>query len=259
MNLSWKTASILRVASVFALGAALVPLLAGPAQASGTINQQAPFSNAGTVTPATSAAFTDQLQTDSVGAVTFITTVGADFDVSSSGAVSIPSALAVGSYTVSGTDSDTLSNSGTWSYTLNVTAGTLATTPTTNATTVTPATSSLFTDQLATTGGEGAITYSQSGPSSPAGVLVSPTGHVTTSGPLERQFLHGLGHHLGHLRRPRRLLDLHLGRHRRHARHDPEYERDYVTPATSAGFTDLLATTGGEGSIATPRAPVRLR
>ncbi len=139
MNLSRKSASILRVASILTLGAALVPLLAGPAHASGTINQQIPFSNSAPVTPATSAAFTDQLQTDSAGTVTFATTLGTGLAVSGSGAVSVPSPLTVGSYTVSGTDSDTLSNTGTWTYTLNVTTGTLVTTPTANATTVTPA------------------------------------------------------------------------------------------------------------------------
>ena len=59
MKLSWRLASILHVASILALGAALVPVLASPAVAKPTIVQSAPFS--GSTTTVASAGFTDQL------------------------------------------------------------------------------------------------------------------------------------------------------------------------------------------------------
>ena len=80
----------------------------------------------GGTTPGGSAAFTDQLAvTDSLGAVTFAVTspsAPAGLSVSPAGAVSTTGTLAVGSYAVSGTDRDAEGDTGTWSYTLEVTA-----------------------------------------------------------------------------------------------------------------------------------------
>ena len=52
-----------------------------------------------------------------------VTTPSPAFTVSSSGHVSALNTLAVGSYTVSGDDTDSCSNTGTWTYTLTVTPG----------------------------------------------------------------------------------------------------------------------------------------
>ena len=88
---------------------------------SSSITQSAPSAN--TTTTSSSAAFTDQLATSgNSGPVTFTTTTSSpDVVVSSSGAVTTTGALSVGTYPVSGTDTDG-TNTGVWSYTLHVTA-----------------------------------------------------------------------------------------------------------------------------------------
>ena len=59
--------------------------------------------------------------TGNTGSVTYVTTVtSADLDVSGTGVVTSPGTTPPGSYTVSGTDSDASSDSGTWTFTLNV-------------------------------------------------------------------------------------------------------------------------------------------
>ncbi len=69
-------------------------------------------------------ALADQLVVSGAsGAVTYAQTAGTpSVTVSSSGAVTAPSTLAVGTYVASGTDTDTGGDSGTWSYTLTVLA-----------------------------------------------------------------------------------------------------------------------------------------
>ena len=92
-----------------------------PAPANGNIVQAAPGS--GAPTSANWGTFTDQLNTTgNVGSVTFATTVTSpSVSVSSSGLVTTVGSLpSSGLYTVSGTDSDTGSNTGVWSYTLDV-------------------------------------------------------------------------------------------------------------------------------------------
>ncbi len=86
----------------------------------GTIIQASPTTGLQT----SGKSFSDQLNvTGNSGAVTFaVTTPSPAFSVSSSGAVSSTSALATGTYVVSGTDSDTSGNQGSWSYTLTVAA-----------------------------------------------------------------------------------------------------------------------------------------
>jgi uncharacterized repeat protein (TIGR02543 family) len=70
--------------------------------------------------------------TNNTGAVTFVTTVSSTgLSVTGGGVVTTKGALAAGSYTVSGTDSDAGGNTGTWKYTLTV--SNLATTVTFNA------------------------------------------------------------------------------------------------------------------------------
>jgi hypothetical protein len=85
-----------------------------------TLIQGAPMS--GSVTAASG--FVGQLTvTNPDGTVSYTETASADSSdvvVDSSGAISSAKALAPGTYTVSGTDSDTAGDTGTWSFTLNV-------------------------------------------------------------------------------------------------------------------------------------------
>ena len=106
----------------------------------------------------------------------------------SSGAVSARDTLAVGSYTVSGTDTDNLGNTGTWTYTLTVNPHTV--------TQGSPKTGSVtqgnpFTDQLSTNGAS-PVTY--------AVTTVSPAFSVSSSGCglRPRHPCRGLLHRLGH-------------------------------------------------------------
>ncbi len=98
--------------------------------------------------------------------------------VSPTGLVSTSGALTAGSYVASGTTSSgTLS--GSFSFTLDV--GLLSAALPTSAATSAPA-SATFTDQLAVTGASGAVTFTQT--SGTTGLVVSPTGLVSTSGAL---------------------------------------------------------------------------
>ena len=102
---------------VAAAGASDHPLNGSGTAAGGTITAG---STSGT-TP-TGTAFSGQITTTgNNGTVTFVTTSGSSFTVSSSGAVSAPSTLTPGTYVVSGTDSDAFGNAGTWTFALSVT------------------------------------------------------------------------------------------------------------------------------------------
>jgi len=138
---------------------------------------------AASTTTTASAGFATQLSTaHASGAVTY--TVGGSSStlaVSSTGHVTTTGALAAGSYTVNGTDTDTASNSGGWSFTLTVASVTLTQgAPKTAATT--PAASASFSDQLALSNASGTVSFTVTSPSS--GLAVSSTGHVTTTGTL---------------------------------------------------------------------------
>jgi hypothetical protein len=154
-----------------------------------TIAQSAPTSNSTTLTASSS--FTQQLKTSgNTGAVTFATTgsgsTPAGVVVSSSGVVSTKGALSVGTYTISGTDSDAFGDKGTWTYTLKV-ASTAITqhAPFANTKTITPATSTSFTDKLKATGYTGSLKFVVTGSgSTPPGVFVSSAGVVSTKGAL---------------------------------------------------------------------------
>jgi len=100
-----------------------------PAPASGTIVQQAP--GGGSTNAGGWGTFTDQLNTNDSNAVTFLTTSpNASLNVSSSGQVTtVGSFPSNGAYTVSGTDSDTNSGTGVWSYTMDIGANPCLTTP----------------------------------------------------------------------------------------------------------------------------------
>ena len=188
MESSRKTTLILRVASIFALGAILVPLLASAAAADSTILQGPPLSGSTTVTA--SSGFTDQLTTTGGdgGTITFATTSPsspAGLAVNSSGFITTSGTLAANTYSVSGTDSDgDPSDDGIWSYSLTVSSTPITqTVPLSGSTT--PGESATFTDQLATSGGvTGSVVFLTTVSSSPPGLVVSPTGAVSTSGAL---------------------------------------------------------------------------
>jgi outer membrane protein OmpA-like peptidoglycan-associated protein len=131
-------------------------------------------------TPAGSA-FSDTITVNgNVGAVTYTTTSsGNAFTVNSSGDVAATGALAHGVYLVSGTDADASSDSGSWTYTLTVTV----TVATPRGGTIVEGTSmasvnagTAFSGTIATTGNDGAVTFSTS---AGASFTVSPSGAVS--------------------------------------------------------------------------------
>ncbi|HEY5266550.1 MAG TPA: InlB B-repeat-containing protein [Acidimicrobiales bacterium] len=96
-----------------------------------TIVQTSPTT--GSVAITTSAAFTSGpiAVQNNTGPVTFVTTKSTPgLTVSASGLISTTGTLAVGAYSASGTDSDVEGDSGTWRYTLNVTAAAVVVTVT---------------------------------------------------------------------------------------------------------------------------------
>ena len=100
--------------------------------------------------------------TDSAGTPAFTTTSGnANVTVSNTGAVSVSCPTWSAPYSVSGTDSDTLGNSGTWSLTVVPQAGTLTQTGPTSPASIT--TAQAYSGTL-TVSGNGAftVTYAES-------------------------------------------------------------------------------------------------
>jgi putative sterol carrier protein len=128
-----------------------------------TIIQTAPFSNS--TTPTKSSSFTDTLTTTgNTGVVRFTTTTAppgstGGIRVSSTGVVTTTGALSVGTYTASGTDSDSSSDTGSWSYSLKVSATAITQIPPTTGTTTTR---KAFSGQLKVSGSHGTVTYAQS-------------------------------------------------------------------------------------------------
>jgi len=146
-----------------------------------TIAQAQPTT--GAITTTGSAGFHDQLNvTGANGAVTYTQSSSSSplLSVNSTGVVSVSGVLAAGSYTVSGTDSDTALDSGTWSYILTVSAVNIAQAqPTTGAITTTG--SAGFHDQLNVTGANGAVTYTPTGGDT-THLSVTGSGVITTNG-----------------------------------------------------------------------------
>jgi outer membrane protein OmpA-like peptidoglycan-associated protein len=160
-----------------------------------TLTQTSPTS--GTTSTARSSTFNPGTiaVNNNTGAVSFVTIVtSSGLNVSSAGVISTTGTLAPGTYTVSGTDTDTVNDSGTWTYTLTVNADPTNTTltqtsPTTGVTTTTG--SSIFTSgPLTAANNVGAVTFTVTN-SSPAltlrGNQISTTGalsvgHYTVSG-----------------------------------------------------------------------------
>ena len=128
-----------------------------------------------------SATFNDQLvTTNNNGTVSYVQTTGSpDLVVSSSGLVTTSGALAVGTYTATGTTSDTHGDTGTFSITAKV-GVLLQSSPTSAAVKVSGLAN--YSGQLSVTGASGAVTYVQT--RGTPSLLVSATGLVTASGSL---------------------------------------------------------------------------
>ena len=191
-----------------------------------------------------SATYTTQLTgVGGSGPLTFTpTTASAGLVVSTSGLVSTTGALARGTYKVSGTMGDAFGDLGPFSFALKV--GTL-TQSSPIRTTITPASSATFTNQLTATGGSGALAFTQSAglPS----LVVSPTGLVTTSGTLANgsYVVRGIvsdasgdqGNYFFNLVVSASTL----------TQSSPTTAT--VTPSASASFTSQIAVTGGVGTL----------
>ena len=163
----------------FAAFIAVAPL----ASAAATITQIPP--SGATTTVASSNGFTSQLNVSgNSGSVTFTqgSSTSANLSVNAAGQVLVSATLAVGGYTVSGTDSDTSADTGTWSYTLTVTGTTITqTSPTTGVTTVS-ASNAFNPGSIAVNNNTGAVTFVTTVTST--GLHVSGGGIITTTGPL---------------------------------------------------------------------------
>lgn len=145
----------------------------------GVLIQSSPVT--ATVKVSGSAAYTQQIAlSGATGSVTFTQTTGTpDLLVSSAGLVTTSGSLTAGTYSATGTESDTSGDAGT--FTLTLTVGKLVQrTPT--AATVTTTDSATFRQQLDVGANLGAITYAQT--SGAPSVVVSSTGLLTTSGAL---------------------------------------------------------------------------
>lgn len=145
----------------------------------GIISQVAPTT--AQVTVSASPSFSAQLGvTAGVAPVVFTQTAGQPaLRVDSTGHVTTAGVLTTGTFTASGTTSDSSGDTGTFHFTLVV--GLLAQRPPTSAT-VTSDQSATFAIQLAVSGNVGTVTFTQSTGQPP--LLVSSSGLVTTSGPL---------------------------------------------------------------------------
>ena len=147
-----------------------------------TISQAAPNSN--TTTTVASSGFTDQLNTTgNMSAVSFTTTSAPNgLVVSSTGAVSTTGTLSAGTYTVSGTTSDSLGDSGVFGYSLTVNPVTIMQGAPTSGSDTTVDSNTFSANLTVASGFVGAVTYTQS--AGAADILVSGNGLVTTTGTL---------------------------------------------------------------------------
>jgi outer membrane protein OmpA-like peptidoglycan-associated protein len=158
-------------------------LIVEPSDANAATISQTPQTGATTVDGST--LFTDVLITSgSSGGETFLATGGAgeaSFNINNAtGAIATTSQLAVGTYIVTGTDTDTSLDTGTWSYTLTVTPSTISQTPQTGATNV--AGSASFEDQLVTTGSNLTESFTATGGTGESSFNVGTTGVIITTG-----------------------------------------------------------------------------
>jgi hypothetical protein len=134
--------------------------------------------------PNSGSSFGDQLAVSgSSGTVTYaVTSSNSHLNVSGSGAITTLGSLTTGNYTVSGTDIDSIGDTGTWTYTLYVTKGTLTQVAPFSKSVTAPNSGSSFGDQLAVSGSSGTVTYAVT--SSNSHLKVSGSGAITTLGSL---------------------------------------------------------------------------
>ncbi len=149
--------------------------------AASTLLQGSPTSS----TVADGAGYSGQLTvTNATGTVSYTETASADSSdmvVGSSGAMSAAATLAPGVYTVSGTDSDTSGDSGTWTFTLTVQGATLIQGPPTSATV---ADGAGYSGQLAVAKSTGTVSYTETASADSSDVVVGSSGAVTAAATL---------------------------------------------------------------------------
>ena len=151
---------------------------------------QSSASESGSTTTAGSASFSaSMVTTGQIGTESFSQTGSSTppgLTVSTGGIATTNAAtLRAGSYVAQGTDSDSDGDAGSWSYTLTVGTVPITQSSGSESGSTTTAGSKGFTSQIITSGQVGTTeNFSQTDTSTPAGVLVSTGGKVTTSGTL---------------------------------------------------------------------------
>jgi uncharacterized repeat protein (TIGR02543 family) len=155
----------------------LVVALPQESMAAGIITQSAPFAN---TTPAVvgSSFAGDQLASDGGLGLTYSVSSGtvSGITVSPTGAIAYDGSAPAATYTLTGTDTDTALDTGSWTYTLTVGVVLTQSAPMSNA--GTDLVGSSFSDQLVTSTPTGTETFLQSG--SVSGVAVSTSGLITS-------------------------------------------------------------------------------
>jgi hypothetical protein len=146
-----------------------------------TLVQQAPL----TATVAAGAGFSGEISVaGATGAVTYTESPTGSYrnvTVSPSGAITIASGLADGSYSISGTDVDSVGDTGTWTFTLLITSGTLTQT---SAASATVPDGTAYTGQLTVTNAVGTVSYTETPSANSGQVVVSTTGAISASSSL---------------------------------------------------------------------------
>jgi hypothetical protein len=148
----------------------------------GALTQVAPFSKSVTA-PNSGSSFSDQLAVSGSSGGTSYTVVSSNshLHVSSSGAITtVGGPLGVASDMVSGTDIDSHGDTGTWTYTLYVTKGSITCTSHKSWNVTSPNSGDRFGDQLSVSGSSGGTSYTVT--SSNSHLHVSSDGHITTFG-----------------------------------------------------------------------------
>ena len=149
----------------------------------GTLTQGSPTS--ASVTTVVASAFNDQLSvTGANGAVTYsATSATPGLAVTPTGLVAATTALAPGTYSVAGTTADAEGDTGTFTFTLTVSAPATIVQSAPTAASVNTLATNVYYDQLLVTGANGKVTFTQSA-GAPA-ITVSAGGFLTTNGLLK--------------------------------------------------------------------------
>jgi outer membrane protein OmpA-like peptidoglycan-associated protein len=175
--MSWRTGLAKFITGVVvATLVSTAATITSPLASAATINQVSPTS--GSIDVAGSATFTVTLAVDpSFVGVTFANAT-LNFTITSSGVLSTPGPLAVGTYNVSGTDGDGSGDNGTWSYSLTVTNTIVQGSP--NSGSIDVAGSGAFAPTLTAAPGFGPVTFAHA----TLGFTITPSGVLSTPGPL---------------------------------------------------------------------------